>query len=161
MKKLIFFLLIQFVINNTIYQYDFCFEQEACTGKHDFSCLSGLCSRDALSCQSLKLWAIINNHIRKEQAGRTLERFLLLIEECQRWNSSQICLNNAICYQNFKIPYRLLNGGKKINPKPTKCKCTYGKYRHTCGKEQNYCATDKAACKSVVHWTTEIMKCKK
>lgn len=160
MKKIIYFLLmIQLVFGNRIHYSDYCYGRKASTSEYNFYCLSGLYSKDESSCQGLKIWTIINSQIRSVKANRTLERFLQLIDECPEWSPKDVCLNKSICYRDFKIPFRLLNGGKKQTVQQTKCKCA-GKYGFTCGQDRKYCATDREACSGLDLKESGISNCK-
>ena len=156
MKKFIFFLLIQLVINKKIQLSEYCYSDEACTGIHHYQCSEILCSKDKLSCQGFKLWEI--SQIKSAKADRALEKFTQLIHECPPWNPKDVCLNSAVCYRDVRIPYRLMNSGKIVIRKPTKCECKE-KYSHSCGKDKVYCTKDKGACDWLNTTVANFAKC--
>ena len=137
----IFFLLIQLAVNIKIRPHDYCYplqSTQACSTAYSHACSADICSKDKLGCQSFKLWAIITNQLKNERADRALEKFIFSIKQCPAWNAQDVCLNNVICYYEFKIPY-MLRLSARIAPirKPTKCKCI-GKYSYACGKNQKH-----------------------
>ena len=143
MELVVLFLVLQLVINKRIRPSDYCFGRQACTGEHQYSCLSGLCSKDTFSCQPLKLWHSIAH--KNTTAEKYFKQYAKLINKCPPWNPNDVCLNDAVCFDDVHIPQRMAMNGKWTVRKQTKCLCS-GKHRYSCGKEQKYCTTDKGAC---------------
>jgi hypothetical protein len=160
MKVIIFFLLIQFVLNKRIQESNYCFDSKGCSKEYHFKCSGNVCSKNKLSCQSLKLWAIAKNHINTEKANRTFGIFFQMIKMCPKWNPNDVCLNNAVCHQNTLLPHRMWLIGKISIIKETKCKCIE-KYIYTCGKDQKYCSIDEGGCQRMNASEPKIKNCKK
>jgi hypothetical protein len=63
MKTLIFFILIQFVINKRIHPSDYCIDSNGCSREYHYKCWNNLCSKARLGCQGLKLWTFFKNSL--------------------------------------------------------------------------------------------------
>lgn len=159
MKKLILFLLIQLAASNNLNRSDYCYDQGVCTGEYHYSCIESLCSKDMYKCQAFKFLTLVVGYIKNEKANRALDMFASLISECPVWDPKYVCLNDAICYHDVMIPFRLAITSKMIIRKRIKCKCT-GNLVYTCGKGQEYCATDKRACDRLNTTSVGINRCK-
>jgi hypothetical protein len=154
MKIVILFFLVQFVTNKLIQKSNYCFESKECSKEHYYKCSENICSKYKHSCKELKLWAMMIDHSKNMPAFREYEKFFQSIKKCPNRNPSNVCLNNAICYQTaWQI-------GKVLIHKRIKCKCIE-KYNYTCQKDkQSYCSIDKEACQKLNATQMNIKNCK-
>ena len=144
--------LIQNIKSHSIKPTDFCLHTEPCqSGHYSLQCALNLCSKDKLSCQSLKLWNLINSNSKNENSKQSIQKFTNSISECPlhhqyKWTKSEVCaFKNKLCSSSgsnfpFKSSDRLI-----LQMKTIKCKCA-GKYAFTCGDLNGFCAKDKKGC---------------
>ncbi len=156
MKIIVILLLIQFVTNKSINFKDYCFDSNGCSKEYHYRCSENLCSKNKLSCQGLKLWRLIIDRFQSENAFRTLEKFFQSIKECPKWNTNDVCLNNAVCTQ-YSLPSKKLWSTGKVSIKiQSRCKCPV-KYNYIC--DEKYCAIDEGACLKLNTNRKNIKKC--
>lgn len=162
MKIFILLIVIQFASNKRIQPIDYCFDLKGCSKQYHYKCSENLCSKNKLSCQSLKLWGVKVDRFENVNAFKAFEKFFQSIRECPKWNLSDVCLNNGVCFKNILQPHRQWLIGKISIKKKTKCECN-GKYSYTCEndliKDWNYCSIDKGACLRMNSTELAIKEC--
>lgn len=138
-------------INSCVNLDEFCSKpKNKCPKELKYECLADLCSKNRMSCHSIKMWRLVGNNIRDndvhERFRNEFQEFAHKIANCsknnQRWQTSDVCLNGLDCWHEVRLPYRLV---RKVN-KIVECKCI-GDYGFRC--DQNFCAKNKAGCEGM------------
>ena len=168
-EEIIFPMILYIKLIKCIKVTDFCYQikiEDKVTecnqnNKYKYDCMSGLCSIDQrYSCQSIKLFSTVKDIQKSEKDyiffKNHYQHFLSKIKDCleppkYKWNQNDLCVNIGSCLQTtFRRIWSTLFESDE-------CKCR-GKHNYKCNDD--YCASDKRACKYLKHKVkTQIKKC--